>query len=301
MNRRQGFLALAGVLALAVTFGVWRMLEAARTREQAVQSALAACAGEIGRRPRDRDALQNELRRVEELSRAGSDARLVVARARLEHALGRAQAWDTIAGLALSPAAGADELLAAAEIVAARFYVSGKDEDSGRALELVERCLAAGGDSRAALLGWQLASKAGRSADAARFAGVLEQQFGGSPAARLVLALQRFDPVQPESTRALEALEAEFDDPPAELQLALAMHALQSAEPGTLDDGLRRLESVLTTHAAWIELRNAAAVAFHKRGRQPERDHHLRWLLQNAPADDPRRSTWSQLLDQPLR
>lgn len=297
MRLRGPLGALVAVGLAAAVGAVLLVQQHRREREARVLALLAEADRVLEVATPDRSELSRVLAKLRKQGDvATADARLLRARARILAALGRErQALEELSGFLDRPDAVPEDLLLAARLHERRFAHTGELDEALAAMEFAERHFAATGSPASLFLAWQCAVRSGQIRDADRLAVQLFEETKGSRFARLVAALRAFDPAKPGTLAELARLAGEFDSPPAELELALGMAEIQTEEG--LDRGLRRIEDVLARVPAYLEARNAAAVAYHRAGDRKRRDEQLRWLLANAPSDDARRPRWRLLLE----
>lgn len=296
--RLRGPLGALAALALAAVVGVFVLVyQQRRERRHRVVALLTEVEKALEASPVDRGELSRILGRLrKQLDDAPADVRLRRARARVLAALGRErQALEELRGLLDGPGVNVDDLLLAARLHERRFAHGGELDQALAAMGLAERHYAETGAPGSLFLAWQCAVRSGQIRDSDRLAARLLEEAKESRFARLVAALRAFDPAKPETTAELQRLAREFESPPVELELALAMAEIQTDEG--LERGLQRIEDVLARVPTYVEARNAAAVAYHRVGDRRRRDEQLRWLLANAPADDARRPRWRKLLE----
>ncbi len=89
-------------------------------------------------------------------------------------------------------------------------------------------------------------------------------------------------------------LEIRVDQTPVELEILMIVGLLESQDEIDLRESVDRLQRLLESHQAVVDLRHYAAIAAYLQGEVNTRNSHLDWLLQNAP-QDPRRPRWTEL------
>ena len=95
----------------------------------------------------------------------------------------------------------------------------------------------------------------------------------------------------------LAAVADDWETPPVELEVLIAMGEMLADDGQRIEDALTRLKNVLARWPSYVEARHAAAVAYVGLGRRngDECQAQLRWLLENAPPSDSRRAIWQRL------
>ncbi len=188
--------------------------------------------------------------------------------------------------------------------------VGGRDHNERQsllrqALRYAEGAIAAEGEVGDVFLAWQAAVRLGEMAMAQQQAEMLRQRFAGSREERTVARIDSSaDLGQPLGP--VEALLAEWAEPPIELRL---MHAVLLLQNGAVDRATKLIDALLAEAPNLVEVRNFAATAHHMAGllvsAGPERDRHLslrdaqiHWLDANADPGDPRRSQWLAMLQE---
>lgn len=246
----------------------------------------------------DREGMTAHLRALGKHPLFETEPRLVRARARLELALDRPQnAAAVLENVASSGEATAEDLALAAEAHGRMHAFAGKVEDAFRAMSDAERASEKlGGDPALLFKAWQYAVRAGHRDDSARIADRLAKSAAGSVEAKVVAALVAFDPADPKALANLLDLDQQLGHFEPELAVAIATLELQKSDESALGDAVDRAKLAVRVLPTSVEVRHVAAVAFHARGDQPQRDLHLRWLLDNAPQDE-RAAKWRALLE----
>lgn len=299
-SRAIAMLALVAVLGAGVF--AWTRWSAGRERAGERDRLVGAVAAELAKDPLDRSELQSLLNRLGSLTGDElTDERLVIAKARVEHALQRPQAWDTLSELASRPDAPPAALQLGASILAAAHALSGRTEQAAQGIALAERHYQATSDPASLFLAWQLAARAQRATDAEKFANELRSLHPDAPQTRLLLALQQFAEDQAKARPALEALEQELKPAPPELECALAAYAIQSSDTSDVQRGVERLERVLAAVPTQVDARNLLVAGWVGLRRPELAVPHLRWLVERAPRTDERRGDWERILEQLTR
>ena len=296
MKLRATWVALAVVVLAAGGAFAWLGIGKAQERSRVRKQLLEAVAIDLAREPLDRGEVQGLATRLAAAAKEDPDDRLTIARARVEHALGRTQAWDTLAELATRVDAPPEALLLGAQILAAAHALSGRAETASRAIGLAERHHQATGSPESLLLAWQLAVRAERVQDAERVANELRTSHPDSPHARLLQSLQAFASDPAAARRQLTALAEELRPPPEELEAALASYDVASDDSAARQNAVERLERLLAVVPILVDARNFAAVGWLQLERPERAVPHLRWLVERGPQGDERRATWEQLL-----
>lgn len=147
-----------------------------------------------------------------------------------------------------------------------------------------------------ALLAWQASVRVEDGAVAEAMAERLRQAHADTWEARVVTALQSFDPTKADAAdaRQLQELMLEGRAIP-ELLVAIAAVELASDDPAVQVTGMGRVQQALAEVPSWKEARIVAVFGSTRMGDVATRDAHLRWLLDNHRGDA-RAPSWRQML-----
>lgn len=305
-------LLIAVVLAL-LAGGAFVFLEvrAAAERAAAVDQLLADVdrALEVA----DADAVRDELSRLyARLSELGpADPRVAIAMARIDVRRGR----HHLAMQHLEPLMIGNPPLPALR-AATRAWLDlplhgGRDRVERRgywrqALSFAERAHERSGEPADLFGAWQAAVRLGEKDEIARLVEALVERHQRSLEARTAKALYDLEDFSADPGP-LEAIAAEWYDPPIELELARAILRLGREE---VHDAVRRLDELLAAAPNLVEVRASAAAAHHEAAEGlpagPQRTRHtamrdeqLAWLADNAAPDDRRRDLWARMRGRP--
>lgn len=304
MKSNQVVVLLGALVALGIGAYVFQI---ARQRA-AVDAQMAQLLSDIdtaaAARPVDTAELSRLLKKVE--SADATDPRVPLCMGKIELARGR---WERAAN-ALEPRIGiGSEDLAALRAGTEAYLMwaarGGKDaNDRGviarRALQLAESAFQLGGTCEDAFAAWQCGVRLPDDSVKKRYLDVLQERFADTLQARTVATLAKTELNQP--LRPLQDLLREWNAPPVELSLGLAVLELQNNE---IEAAHKRLDDLLNAAPNLIEVRNWAATVYHilalssegpaKDSYRNKRDAQFAWLEQNAAADDSRRAKWQEL------
>jgi hypothetical protein len=296
--------AIVVLAAIALLVQWWRDASAAAAERAAV---LAAAESAAAASPPDAQELSRVMARLQQLPDSDSARDLLAAAARVELARDRSdRAFALFASLATQPGASADEQRLGAAILLRQHEAAAGDQSSAAGLLRQALALAdsagAGGTDADLLRGWQAASRLGDAEAKARFAALLRDRHGDSPAARLLQVVDSFDPKMPLAD--LEALRAEFPSVPAELD---AMRVLVVLQGGDVRGAVEAADALLRRAPGLFAARMAAMAVFHAcalghAAESAERQHwidrrngQLDWLLARAGGEDPNRGRWEAM------
>jgi hypothetical protein len=304
-------LVVAGVLVVGLV-GTWltQVWLAANAAAGERSKLLAAIDAEVGKPAPDAGELSRLTAALHKQPDHETARELVVAAARIELARDHAdRAWRLVAPFAGAPGASASDRLFGAQVLLRCHEGGGSDRNEESAWLRQALALAQGAQAEldlpeAALCAWQAAARLGDSAAAEAMAAALRDRHGGSLEARVVALAGSFDPAAPRGD--LDALVAEMAPPLPELS---AMQVLASLQQGEMAAAVASAEATLARAPGVLVVRLAACVVFHAcvaghaadaAHRAPwvaRRDVQLDWLLDRAPAEDPRRQAWGSMRD----
>jgi hypothetical protein len=294
------------LLALAALLWKWQQdrTDAAEAREQLVAQVVSAA----GRAEPDSQELSLLAALLAKYPDRDTAPDLLAAAARIELARNRPERAEALfATRAAHPAASPAEQGLGAEILL-RVQAAGVGDAAAatgklrQAKAYAERAFEASGDPDDLLRAWQAASRLQDQAAVADAAGRLQAIAAESPAARLAQLAAQFDPSLPLAR--IDGLRGAFAVRPPELE---AMHVLLLLQSGDVRGASLAAEALLLRAPGVLAVRWSATLVFHAcvLGQQPgsgeraqwldRRNHQLDWLLQNAPADDSRRSQWDTM------
>lgn len=309
MKRLPGTV-LVPIALLALAGGSWVYLQvrSARGERQRVADLLLDVEREVTKEEPEGSELSSLVTRIRNAGDPERDPRLRRALARIEVARGRDdRAWAQLQPLALAMEPEPDDQALGARLLASMHGKTGNLQDLRQALELAESAHRARGDTATLFLAWQCAVRLGGEASETRqrLGDRLRELAPDGAEAALVTILARDEEQVP--VEDCQALAGRFEEVPMELAMALATGHLQQ---GAVADALHELDRVLPRAPALMDLRHLAATACWAFGRQSqgaapaeverrrsEMAAHLRWLLANAPAGDPRRGHWRTMLE----
>jgi hypothetical protein len=296
------------LLGSLVVLGVGAYLFQVSRQRAAVDAQMAQLVSDVeaaaAARPLDTTELSRLWKKVEAAD--ATDPRVALCFGKIELARGR---WERAAN-ALEPriGIGSDDLPALrAGAEAYMMWAARGGKDAGdravlarRALQLAESAFQLGGTAEDAFACWQCGVRLPDEAVRKRYLDVLQERFADSLQARTASTLAKTELDQP--LRPLQDLVREWNPPPVELSLGLAVLELQNQE---IEASHKRLEELLSVAPSLLEVRNWAATVFHvlavssqgdARNRfVSKRDAQLDWLMQNAAPEDARRAKWSEL------
>lgn len=262
---------------------------------------------ELAKEPVDTGSLSRLVTRIQKLEDAAVAADLLSAQARIELERGRPErAFDLFSAVGNRPEASEDERRLLARILLRRHESGSGDratadgwlrDGAARALAIAERS----GTTADWFVAWQASVRLDDAEAVTRCREQLQAVDGESREARLAAAAASFKPEAPAD--ALYALRGEFAVVPVELAAMIAFAQLQAGETAA---AVTEVESLLARAPGVLGVRVAAAIVFHvcvlnsadeeqKQRWRPRRNAQLDWLLENAPATDGRRETWSQM------
>jgi len=212
------------------------------------------------------------------------------------HRLGNSRrAWDSIEAN-LVDAAHAD-LELSSEILQARHAETGDSELAAQAQSCAEQHYRSTDQVKSLFCAWQMALRTDDFETAARHAATAQEHHADTVQARVIAAVGRY-PIEVDNSLAVakrfEALMEEFEEPPAELQLALAW-----SEISRRDDilaGHQRAEAVLRKFRVSKTARTIIAVSGLPLERYKKSATHLEWLLGTHP-EHPKAKIWRALLN----
>ena len=289
--------ALFALTGVGIGGWLWTKSRAAETQIATLEQETARLLAEDRL---DREGIGAHLRALAKHASVESEPRLIRCRARLELALDRPQkAVELVESLVSRADASAEDLALASEIHGRLHAFGGRLDDAFRAMSAAERASEKlGDDAKLLFKAWQYGIRAEHADDATKIAERLERVAPGSLENKVVTALRKFDRSKVEALPGLLDLDRELGRFEPELSVAIVTLELQNGDESALADAVDRVKLGLRALPTSKELRHVAAVAFHARGDQAQRDLQLRWLLENA-ADDARVPTWRQLLQAP--
>ncbi len=268
---------------------------------------LADVAKAVAAAPPDRDELSRLMAGLQKLPDRDTARDLQAAEARIELARERPErAYAAFASLARQPGASPVDQGLGARILLAWDQSGASDLATARgtlleAATMAASAFAASGDVADLQCAWLAALRAPDANAAKGYAQQMTQQFGATPAGRLVAASDAFPNVD---RGTLAKLLDELSPPPVELA---AMDVLLVLQGGDVKAAVAAADRLLVTApgviaARWSTVAVFHACAFAAAADSPDRaewlarrDGQLDWLLQRAPADDPRRARWVEL------
>lgn len=213
----------------------------------------------------------------------------------LQHLGNSRRAWDSIEANLLDPADA--DLQLGAEILQARHAETGDSEIAAQARSCAEQHYQSTNDVASLFCAWQMAIRTDDAETAARHAATAQKDHADTLQAQVIVAVGRY-PIEVDSSLAaakrFDALIDEFDEPPAELQLALAWSEI--SRPDDLLAGHQRAEAVLRKLRVSKTARTIIAVSALALERYKKSITHLEWLLNTHPLH-PKAKIWAALLD----
>lgn len=241
---------------------------------------------------------------------AGEGERVAVAKARIELVRGRPERAAEHLRTVLQGSVALPVLRLAREIWRRRLATVGKNPSDRAAVAreaqgYAERAAAEGKTADDEFLAWQAAVRAGDSAAAKVHAEAL-RAFPESLPARTVAWIEAAEQGQ-QPAGDLDALLAEWPQPPVELELWRAIRALVQQDYRA---AVREASALSEAAPQLVDVRNWAAAAYQALALSlppvdPDRVQHLRvrdahldWLDKYAPTADPRRVRWLEMRQQ---
>ena len=298
MTQRRSVRLLVAVVVLAVLAGAYGIMSQRQEAAEELRQVLAEVDAQLAVASPDGSTLGALIRRLNNLPDADRNPELIRARARVRLAQGRFnQAWELQAGLAEPVDAEAEDLWLGAQILARRHALGGNTNDARRAGSLAERHHGLTAQAGSLLLAWQCFHRAGDLEEERRLAGLLVEEHPNSLEVELLRAWSAAlfeDQAQRPTLQVLRDLEIRFDETPVELEILMIVGLLETRDERDLGESVDRLQRLLVSHSAVVDLRHYAAVAAYLRGDVNTRNSHLDWLLEKAP-QDPRRPRWTAL------
>ncbi|MCB9887098.1 MAG: hypothetical protein H6838_16520 [Planctomycetes bacterium] len=311
-SRRRGPLVFLPLLLLAFVGGyyVFGWFSARSSAAAARAELLREVDDELAKEPVDTSALSRLVARIDKLEDHTSAADLLAAQARIELVRGRPErAFDLFSSVGNQPEASEADRRLLTAILLRRHEAGGTDkamtegwlrDAATRALAIAERT----GNTNDWFVAWQASVRLDDADAVKRCREQLAAIDAESREARLAAAAAAFRADGPADV--LYALRGEFTVVPIELAVMVAMAQLQAGETAA---AVTEIEALLNRAPGLIGVRVAAAIVFHvcvlnsqddagKQRWRPRRDAQLDWLLENAPPDDKRRETWSQMKQQ---
>lgn len=297
MTQQRSVRLLVALVVLVALAGAYWVLRGKQQASQELRRVLLDVDAQLAQ-PLDGSSLGALVLRLNNLPDADRNPQLIRVRARIRLAQGRFdRAWEIQAGLAEAVDAEAEDLWLGAQILARRHALGGNTDDARRAGSLAERHHGQTSQPGSLLLAWQCFHRAGDLQEERRLAGQLVADHPDSLEVELLRAWSAAlfeDQAQRPTLQALRDLEIRFDQTPVELEILMIVGLLESQDEIDLGESVDRLQRLLESHQAVVDLRHYAAVAAYLQGEVNTRNAHLDWLLQNAP-QDPRRPRWTEL------
>ena len=299
------------ILALVIVVGGGALLYAnfssGQDLDEQAQALLTQVTTEQAKQTPDAAVCRRLLAEIRAHPQRKADPGMVRGEAWLHLALGSTQdALRTLEPNLQLDATPADHALGV-QILRRRHAESGAADQAFRASVFAQEHYAATGAAESLFDAWQMAVRGEDREGLQRgeqLAKDLVQGHGATTLGRLVAILDASgypDMQEDEGDEVLDeeqlrVLESEFEDPPAELDLALAWIEISGATPQSISAGERRLDLVLSRFPSSLTAKLLRAVVDHRFRRFPEAKERLNWLIDQHP--EHRRSVvWKKMLE----
>lgn len=240
------------------------------------------------------DQLRDLLQAVEKHPEHERHPGLIRAKAWVYQRLGNSRrAWSLIEGNLIDPVPV--DLQLSAEILQACHAETGDPDMADRARTCAYEHYQTSDDVQSLFRAWQVTVRIGDTEWRETFETAL-MNHAATPEARVVVMLKDYPNAVDASDAAGErfgALLDEFEQPPAELRLALAWWEIDRAE--TLLAGQQRAEAVQRTFRVSTTARTIIAASGYQLKHYKKAKAHLEWLLQKHPGH-PKTKAWNTIL-----